>query len=96
MRLTLGRSRTVAFVAFKGAVGNIRPSLKQLDAAEVGVLDLGTESPDQCRHGTGARRTHGSGYLAPPVGAGGGEARDRADYGVVHLRRLRSLSSLRR
>ena len=79
MRLTLGRSRTVAFVAFKGAVRKIRPSLKQLDAAEVGVLDLRTEGPDQCRYGTGARRANSSGYLAVPVRPGVGKARDRAD-----------------
>ena len=80
----------------QGAVGNIRPGLKQLDPAEVGVLDLGTEGPDQCRDGAGACRADGAGYLAVPVRPGVGEARDRADQGVVHLRRLSSLWSPRR
>jgi hypothetical protein len=63
----------------QGMVRKVRPSLKQPDAAEVGVLDLGAESPDQCRDGTGAGRADRSGYLAVPVRRGVGEARDRAD-----------------
>ena len=56
----------------QGPVREVRPSLRQLDAAEVGVLDLGTEGPDQCRDGAGA------GYLPVPIRPGVGKARDRA------------------
>jgi len=80
----------------QGPVREVRPSLRQLDAAEVGVLGVRSEGPDQCRDGTGARRANGSGYLAVPVRPGVGEARDRADQGVVDLRRLSSLWSPRR
>ena len=51
----------------QGVVRKVRPGLKQLDAAEVGVLDLRTEGPDQCRDRTGARRANRSGCVAVPV-----------------------------
>src|SRR6266566_5212058 len=77
------------------AVRKLRPSLRQPDAAEVGVLDLRTEGPDQRRDRTDARRANSSGYLAIPVRPGVGKARDRADQGVVH-HRLSWRTSLRR
>jgi hypothetical protein len=52
-----------------GAVGTVGLSLKQLDAAEVGVLNLGTEGPDQCRCGADSRRANGSGLPRGPSSA---------------------------
>jgi hypothetical protein len=51
----------------QGAVRKLRPGLRQLDAAEVGVLDVRTEGPDQRGDRTDARRANSSGYLAVPV-----------------------------